>query len=162
MKFLFKNKKQKAPEHAVQSIASEGIQALYRNLQCTWATGMEKLTAKLSYGNWKIVLVLFVLLTSGYNVYLVVDAFTHKNIKSFSVTPIRKPEHLSKTGDARTGTLYVSEAEYMRIRKFRIYMDSLLGSPSGKAVYDRITSNRPGLMDSVRFIEKYYEQFKNK
>lgn len=162
MKFLFKNKREKAPEQVVGSKASEGIQALYRNLQCTWATGMEKLTAKLSYGNWKIVLVLFVLLTSGYNVYLVVNAFTHKNIKSFSVTPIRKPEHLSKTGDTRAGTLYVSEAEYMRIRRFRIYMDSLARGPSGKAVYDSITSNRPGLMDSVRFIEKYYEQFKNK
>ncbi|HQS33990.1 MAG: hypothetical protein ACYCZO_10515 [Daejeonella sp.] len=162
MKFLLKNKNRKAQEPAVESKVAKGMQALYRNLQCTWATYMEKLTAKLSSGNWKIVLVLFVLLTGGYNAYLILNAFTQKEIKSFAVTPIKKPEHLTQTGDAKNGALQVSEAEYLRIRSFRIYMDSLLGSPSSKPVYDSITNNRPGLMDSVRFIENYYEQFKNK
>jgi len=162
MKFLFKSKRRKTPEHAVESKASEGMQALYRNVQCRWATIMEKFTAKLSYGNWKIVLALFVLLTGGYNVYLIVNAFTHKDIKTFSVTPIRKPGHFDKTGDTGTGNLYISEAEYRHIRRFRIYMDSLARAPSGKKVYDSIINNRPGLMDSVRFIEKYYKQFKNK
>jgi hypothetical protein len=35
-------------------------------------------------------------------------------------------------------------------------MDSLARSPSGKNLYDSITSQRPGLMDSVRFIEQLY------
>ncbi|OJW81830.1 MAG: hypothetical protein BGO69_15125 [Bacteroidetes bacterium 46-16] len=162
MKFLSKNKTRKASEDAIESKVADGIQTLYRSLQCTWVTILEKLTAKLSYGNLKIVLALFVLLNGGYNVYLIVNAFTLKNIKAFSVTPISKPGHFDKTGDAGTGNLYMSEAEYMHIRRFRIYMDSLARGPSGKKVYDSIINNRPGLMDSVRFIENYYKQFKNK
>jgi len=41
-------------------------------------------------------------------------------------------------------------------------MDSLARSPSGKILYDSIISQRPGLMDSVRFIENYYQQLKQK
>ena len=40
-------------------------------------------------------------------------------------------------------------------------MDSLARSPSGRKLYDSIVAARPGLMDSVRYIEKEYQNFKN-
>ncbi|MCC4229105.1 hypothetical protein [Zunongwangia profunda] len=33
--------------------------------------------------------------------------------------------------------------------------------PSGRKLYDSIVATRPGLMDSVRYIEKEYQNFKN-
>ncbi|ULT38451.1 hypothetical protein KRR40_25400 [Niabella defluvii] len=56
----------------------------------------------------------------------------------------------------------MSEAEYSRIKRFRVYMDSLARSPAGRTLYDSIIYHRPGLMDSVRFIENYYQQLKQK
>lgn len=123
---------------------------------------MEKRTESFSRGNWTLLLILFVLLTGGYSTYLLVSSFTEKAGKAFTITPIRKPGHLTETGDAKADALPVSETEYRRIHKFRMYMDSLARSPSGKAIYDSITFRRPGLMDSVRYIDNYYQQLKNK
>ncbi len=41
-------------------------------------------------------------------------------------------------------------------------MDSLSADPSGKRIYDSIQQYRPGLMDSIRQIEDYYQQLKDK
>ena len=76
--------------------------------------------------------------------------------------PIKKLKHATETGEPPIEAAEVSEAEYSRIKKFRMYMDSLARSPSGKILYKSITRHRPGLMDSVRFIENYYQQLKQK
>lgn len=120
-----------------------------------------KRTESFSRGNWTLLLILFVLVTGGYSTYLLVSSFTAKTGKAFTITPISKPGHLTETGDVKPETLPVSEMEYRRIHNFRIYMDSLARSPSGKATYDSITYRRPGLMDSVRTIDNYYQQLKN-
>lgn len=161
MKSLFKRKSPDIAESQMQNGVSKGMQVFYNRLRHIWAKWMEKRTAKLSPGNWKMALALFVLLTGGYSIYLAVNGFTSKGTTTFSITPIRKPGHLTETGEAKTTLPQVSQAEYRRIRNFRMYMDSLARSPSGRSVYDSITHNRPGLMDSVRFIENYYQQFKN-
>lgn len=139
----------------------KGIQAGYKYLQGSWANWMTKFTEKFSHRTWIVLLILFVLSASAYSVYLAMSAFT-KASNSFTVTPIKKPKHATKTGEVPIEAAEVSETEYNRIKKLRVYMDSLARSPSGKAVYDSIISHRPGLMDSVRFIENYYKQLKQK
>lgn len=141
---------------------SKGIRAGYQRIQGSWASWMMKRTENFSRRTWFVLLVLFVVFTSTYSIYLGVSAFGGKKNSSISITPIKKPKHITKTGDANIDAAEVSEAEYSRITKFRAYMDSLARSPSGKALYDSITHHRPGLMDSVRFIENYYQQLKQK
>jgi flagellar basal body-associated protein FliL len=144
------------------NVLSKGMQAGYKHLQGGWANWMMKRTKKFSRRTWLVLLILFVLSTSAYSVYLAVSAFTKKEINSLTITPIKKPKYSTETGERPIEAAEVSEAEYNRIKKFRVYMDSLARSPSGKTVYDSITSHRPGLMDSVRFIENYYQKLKQK
>lgn len=88
---------------------------------------------------------LFVMFTSSYSVYLAVNAFTRsKKDNSITITPIKKPKHATETGETKTDAAEVSEAEYSRIKNFRVYMDSLARSPSGKALYDSINNHRRG------------------
>jgi hypothetical protein len=141
---------------------SKGMHAGYKPLQGGWAKWMMKRTEKFSRRTWVVLLVLFVLSTSTYSAYLAVSAFTKKGSNSITITPIKKLKHATETGEVPIEAAEVSETEYSRIKKFRMHMDSLARSPSGKILYDSITSHRPGLMDSVRFIENYYQQLKPK
>jgi hypothetical protein len=160
MKFLFRHKKQ--DEGQQPGRIAEGMQSAYRRVQGGWATWMARRTAGFSRRRWQVLLALFILGFGGYSLYLMVDGFTGKGDSIFSITPIRKPRHATETGNDRDNSPQVSGAEQQRIRRFRLYMDSLARSPAGKAEYDSIIAQRPGLMDSVRFIEKYYGQFKNR
>lgn len=98
-----------------------------------------------------VLLILFVLLTGSYNVYCIVNAITGKGY-SMAITPIQKPKYATGKEESYKAT-EVPEAEYRRIKKFRKYMDSLAQNPSGKILYDSLISRRPGLMDSLRWIE---------
>ena len=135
---------------------SKGMQAGYKHLQGGWAKWMVKRTEKFSRRTWVVLLVLFVLSMSTYSTYLAVSAFTKKDGNSFTITPIKKPKHTTETGETDKEAAEVSEAEYGRIKRFRVYMDSLARSPSGKTLYDSINSHRPGLMDSLQLIEQLY------
>lgn len=141
---------------------SKGIDTAYKQLEGGWANWMMKRTENFSRRTWIVLLVLFVLSFGSYSAYVGVSAFTNKRSNPITITPIKKPAHVTETGDANIEASEVSEVEYSRIKKFRMYMDSLARSPSGKILYDSITSHRPGLMDSVRFIENYYQQLKQK
>jgi multidrug efflux pump subunit AcrB len=158
---LFSKRKESNSEPNPNAI-SKGVQAGYKRLQGGWADWMMRRTEKFSRRTWVVLLVLFVLSVSTYSVYIAVSAFTGKGSNSITITPIKKPKHATETGDASKEAAEVSEAEYSRIKKFSAYMDSLARSPSGQVLYDSITSHRPGLMDSVRFIENYYQQLKQK
>lgn len=124
--------------------------------QC--ATFMQHQTEKLSSKAKKFLLVMFLVLSGGCSLYLIVESLiSHKN-KSFSIVPIKVPEHMDKAGDENTeATVIVSEAEYERIHRFKLYMDSLAKSPSGKRFYDSILFRRPGLMDSIMIMEEMYK-----
>jgi hypothetical protein len=156
------SKRKKSNTETKPNVISKGVQAGYKRLQGGWANWMMKHTEKFSRRTWVVLLILFVLSTSTYSAYLTVRAFTKKAANSITITPIKKPKHVTETGEAPIEAAEVSEAEYSRIKKFRVYMDSLARSPSGKTLYDSITRHRPGLMDSVRFIENYYQQLKQK
>jgi hypothetical protein len=155
-------KRKKRDTQTKQGVIAKGLQAGYNRLQGGWANWMMRRTKNFSRRTWVVLLILFVLSTSTYNIYLTVTAFTNKKANAITITPIKKPKHATETGDTQIESAEVSEAEYNRIKKFRVYMDSLARSSSGKILYDSITGRRPGLMDSVRFIEKYYQQLKQK
>jgi len=136
----------------------KGMQAGYKHLQGGWAKWMMKRTEKFSRRTWIVLLILFVLSTSTYSVYLAVSAITEKDGILITVTPIKKPRYTTEMGETDKEAAEVSEAEYRRIKRFMVYMDSLARSPSGKSLYDSINSHRPGLMDSLQLIEQLYRK----
>ena len=158
---LFVKKKGNDME-AKPNILSKWLQVGYKRIQGGWANWMRLRTEHFSQRTWIVLLILFVLSTSTFCVYVAVNAITIKGNNSITITRIKKPKHTTETGEAHTNVAEMSEAEYNRIKKFRLYMDSLARSPSGKNLYDSITLRRPGLMDSVRFLENYYQQLKQK
>lgn len=128
------------------------------NIQTKWADWMNSRTAKFKRGHWLIALVLFILLAGGYNLYLASEGlFTKGKSILLSVYAIHKPWFLSQDSQGETGNIQsLPPEEYERIHGFKLYMDSLSASPSGKRIYDSILVSRPGLMDSVLFIEKHH------
>ena len=158
MKYSFKNKREDARKTGISKVALN----LYKHLQRRWVKWMAKHTANFSRRTWKIILILFMMFGGGYSGYLTVSGLVEKANKPFSLARIKKPAHLSEPADVRVPIPGLSEIEYARIRIFRMYMDSLARSPSGKVLYDSIAHSRPGLMDSVRLVERYYQQLKQK
>jgi hypothetical protein len=144
------------------NVLFQGMQTGYKHLQSGWASWMMRRTKNFSRRAWIALLILFVVSIGSYSVHLAVHAIAIQGHASFSITPIHKLKHLTETGEARIMVPDISDVEYSRVKRFRTYMDSLARSPSGKIVYDSITRHRPGLMDSVRLIENYYQQVKQK
>lgn len=159
---LFKRRTESKADSTKPNAISKGMKAGYKRLQGGWATWMMRRTENFSRRTWVVALILFVLSGSTYSTYLAVSAFTGKKANAITITPIKKLKHATETGETHIEAAELSEAEYTRIKRFRVYMDSLARSPSGKILYDSIISQRPGLMDSVRFIENYYQQLKEK
>ncbi|MCL6219873.1 hypothetical protein [Zunongwangia pacifica] len=151
--------KEEAPKNGLLIL---GLLALYKWLQKAWAQWISNKTKRISKRAVTIALVVFVNLTSGYCIYLGVHAITGKSKgNAFTVTPIKRPQHLTESGTIASPLPPVSKQDYRRIQNFRWYMDSLARSPTGRKLYDSIIATRPGLMDSVRYIEKKYQNFKN-
>ena len=160
MKRLLKNRKEPLPQQP--SIVSKGFQVIYSRTQDKWAGWMSRCTAHFSRKTWLLLLLLFVLCMGLSSTYLAIHSLIAKTSHPMQVTPIMRPKHITETGEATSGSSQIPDAEYNRIKRFRRYMDSLARSPGGQWMYDSITLHRPGLMDSVRFIENYYQQLKQK
>lgn len=78
--------------------------------------------------------------------------------KSLSITTLQLPGYPRKTPDYRIRNYAaVTAAEYLKIKRFIHYMDSLSQNQQGKKVADSILASRPGLKDSVALIEKLYQ-----
>ncbi len=158
MKGLLKNRKEQLSQHP--GIVSKGFRAIYGHTQDKWAGWMSRRTAHFSRKTWLLLLLLFVLCMGTSSTYLAIHSLIAKASQPLQVTPIIRPKHITETGEVTTSSSQIPDAEYNHIKRFRLYMDSLARSPGGKWMYDSITLHRPGLMDSVRFIENYYQQLK--
>jgi hypothetical protein len=132
----------------------------YLFLQDKWAKKMSALTAGLSKGRLVLLLVLFVVFSGTACLYNFSRGFfnTVSLSRSIELMPIgfsknrillpRKPE--------QTATV-LSKKEDENINSFSMYLDSLRKSPEGKRVYDSINYSRPGLLDSLYYVENYYQ-----
>lgn len=158
---LFSKRKESDVETKSNALI-KGMQVGYLWIQERWANWMIRRTKNFSRRTWVTLLILFVLSMSTYSIYVVANAITRGSRNAISITSIKKPDHVTETGEAHIEAAEISEAAHIRIKKFRLYMDSLARSPSGKIRYDSITGRRPGLMDSVRFLENYFQQLKQK
>jgi len=75
-----------------------------------------------------------------------------------NVEAIRKPNHVLPKDAALSAEIGLSDGELQNIRAFRRHLDSLQQTIAGKRKYDSIARHRPGLLDSLQFIEKVYQR----
>lgn len=166
MAFFFGNKKKLNPaaSNDTQDKIAKSIVKRCLQWQRRWADWMQDKTERLSGKGKVIVLLLFSLAVGGYSIYLIAASIFGEQNHALSVTSIKKPQYLSRSGEERlTAASGINKEDYLKVHRFKEYMDSLARSPTGRLIYDSILISRPGLMDSVRFIEKSYQsQLKNK
>ena len=160
MAFLFRkrNKTEAArPDEINDRILRQMVNACLR-MQTGWSLWMGRRTQHLSRKTLRLLLLAFIASAGGYSMYLIGQSFSGDLANAISITPIKKPGHILQTGEATTlPDMIVSKTDYQGIIRFRGYMDSLTRSPAGKATYDSIILSRPGLLDSIRFIEEIYQ-----
>jgi len=159
MLFLFKNntKKDRVKQDYIKGKLWQRFDETNRRLQFKCAQWLECKTAHLSRKSWIVILFLFTIVASGYNIYLIVEHFSQNTATIIAITPIAKPANFEQISYA-TDKLKVpiNKVEYEKMVRFRRYMDSLGRSPTGKKMQDSITRYRPGLLDSLVIVENYY------
>ncbi len=126
-------------------------------VQTKWAKWMGRRTENLSRRKMILLLLLFTSLTAGHSIFLIGKSVSGNQANSVSVTDVKIPKHVTKLGGARPQQdITVNNDVFQRIIHFREYMDSLARNADGKAMYDSIVANRPGLLDSINLVEKIY------
>ena len=122
---------------------------------------MEKKTAHLSRESWILILICFIVLTSGYSIHLMIGSFSDIAINVEPITTIVKSTNGRQAAQKDKLNVPISKAEFEKIVRFRKYMERLGHSATGKKVQDSIMRYHPGLLDSLTIVEKYYHsQFK--
>jgi hypothetical protein len=102
-------------------------------LQYKCVQWLECKTAHWSRKRWILILVLFTLLTSGYNIYVIVGGFMQSTNDSVNIGSISKPATGVAIDAGKDNVkVTVSEAEYEKSVRLHCYTDSLGRSPTGK------------------------------
>lgn len=98
----------------------------------------------------------FCVLFAGYSIFLLLRPFLFatKNT-TVKIDPIRFPKELKQ--QHATQDVFIPAEQYKRIHAFKLSLDSLAGSKTGRARYDSIIAMRPKLMDSLQQIEDFYQ-----
>jgi hypothetical protein len=160
MFLLFRNKgrKEQQSSNGFADKVAAGIVTKCIRVQSKWAHYMQRRTEGLSQKAKKWCLTLFCLFSVGCSLYLIIESFTGTSKQNLGVASINVPTHSAQTGDEATRSfLLITKKEVEKIERFRHYLDSLRRSASGVKIRDSLLSVRPGLMDSIRVIEKLYE-----
>lgn len=159
MKRLFKGKQNKpAVFSGILGRAGAAIDRHQRKV----AQYLNCKTAKLNPKQQAAGLLLFCLLFGGSSAFTIWHSLDSPAapIKIQSLSAPRPAVVLDKSVSQR---LELSEGELESIRLFRRYLDSLQLTKSGQMVYDSIARMRPGLMDSLAFVEQaYHKQLKTR
>ncbi|WP_157558145.1 hypothetical protein [Niabella aurantiaca] len=117
-------------------------------------------TATLSRRQAVTGLIIFCLMFGGSSAFTIWHSLSSPGsaikIQSMSVSR----HSMTPVNDARM-RVELTSSEMESIRLFRRYLDSLQLTRSGRMIYDSIVRVRPGLFDSLAFIEQaYHEQLK--
>jgi hypothetical protein len=154
---LFKTRKKAgtAPNQVQDQIARNIVETCLR-IQTRWAVWMQRKINPLPVKIKFILLLLFIVLAGGYSLYCLTEGLSTKGEPTFSISPFKQPRYGEPQKKAIPEAAFISREEYQRIHGFRLYIDSLARSPSGKRLFDSIITAHPGLLDSILFIEHIY------
>lgn len=156
---LFKRRKNKTS--ALPGILERMAGAVDRN-QRKAATYLNDKVSVFSARQLKIGLILFFLVFGSSAVYIIWRS-VYQPVKTIVVKPIEQPGHAILPKENLPEEAMLGNAEVQCIMNFQRYLDSLQQSPTGRIIYDSIARQRPGLLDSLAFIQQFFhEQLKIK
>lgn len=155
---LFKANRTGATHNQIHEKMAHSIVKKIVHQQIRYADWMQQITATLSITSKKILIILFSVIAGGYSLYTIIESFGDTATKKIVITKIKSPSRITQTGeDYDVHQKIISEREFKKIQAFKLYMDSLRNSKSGKIFADSILLNRPELMDSIREFEQLYQ-----
>lgn len=146
-----------AQDDTLTDRAAKGITKVILKMQKSFAAFMGKQAGRISASSLKFLLVIFFVTGTGLSVYCVVEAFTEKKI-AIKVGRIQVPKYYEGNDETVQPGVSISKQQYGEMLGFQSYMDSLKQTNLG--TYDSIVACRPGLLDSVKVLERIYEQQK--
>jgi hypothetical protein len=124
--------------------------------QDKWAKKMSALVWGLSRKKMIFLLIGFVIFTGSISICIAWSGFLRDTSQKINILPVAIPANVNKK--VKTAKTFSGQfQENKRIICFRSYLDSLASSSSGRKTYDSIQICRPGLLDSLVFIENYYK-----
>ena len=153
MKLWLKNKK---VEKELPSFLKAGLSRFNSRLIAI-AKFLQQKTNDYSIRKKKVLLLLFVLVFVTESSVVTMQSITRKNklpievnrVKTITIEPGEK------------NTPQITKAEFLKIQKFKNYIDSLNTTAQGRKIKDSLLQNSPHLMDSVNFlINLFLEQSK--
>lgn len=103
----------------------------------------------------KALLIVFCIVSAIGSACIIIHALQKKHT-DYAVNAIVVPSHVGQSDPMLEDTATMRAV--MRIEHFKYWLDSL--HQRGSPLYDSITKARPGLIDSIRFIEQYYSSKK--
>ena len=122
-----------------------------------YADHLQKKTERLSVRGKRIGLFGFCLLSGATSVCVIIKSFTERK-NMFLVHPITVPVNIDKSNhDLLSEQTIICEKEFHRIELFKLYLDSLQKSETGKYLYNSIIKARPHLIDSILLLEDMYQ-----
>jgi len=151
MKWLFNKRR----SNAVMATAWQNLSLAVNRRAHKWADYLNGKAAKWDARKLKTVLVLLGVLWMAGSVFVAWQAIQSKQ-KAYAVNSITVPRHVEQHGIAINDTAVMQAVS--RIEHFKHWLDSLHQRAS--PVYDSIVQVRPGLVDSILFIEQYYSSKK--
>ncbi|MEO9020974.1 MAG: hypothetical protein ABI237_14775 [Ginsengibacter sp.] len=159
MRIFRKHNKEEIQVQPGKDRLAGSIAAWILKVQNGFAKFMNKRTERISVYGMKMMLIIFFLTGSGLSIYLIArTAFKKGPTKMIQVGRISSPLYYHKNDNSGIDrSLIITKQEYEEIQTFHRYMDSLHQSTGGKAIYDSILFDRPGLMDSIMIIEGLYQ-----
>nr|WP_199077425.1 hypothetical protein [Pedobacter sp. ASV19] len=149
---MFGRRKDRPAKAWEEKVSVKIFRVLYR-LQCRWAAWMDARVNRLS-GKAKMALLLaFSLLMISISVLVALTAVTGKRKISID-TKLHLPHLEDHQQQPGTG---LPVAVMGRIKRYKAYLDSLGTTATGQKTRDSLLRARPGLLDSIRSLEKVYE-----
>jgi hypothetical protein len=145
-------KNEKEHIHPLKDKLAKGIATFLLSIQSRFAIVMGSRINSLSIKAKRFCLVAFCLGFGGFSLYAFIEAYkgNQKTIKPFQVSV---PKYYNRTG-AEVPKQTVTKGNIKRINQFKKYIDSLITSEDGQAIYDSILRARPKLMDTILQVEK--------
>jgi hypothetical protein len=151
--------KRKQPAATPMDTVWEKLNTRIKYRQSKWAGYLQQKSSGFTPRKWKILLGGFCLVFASSSTYVIVHALQGKS--GFTKpAEISIPKHVDETGSLEKERKELETGpEYRAIERFLQHMDSLKATLAGRRQYDSFMHARPGLMDSIRFIEKIHKPF---
>ena len=126
----------------------------YGQMRDRWARKMSALTTGLCKRDMILILAGFVFFGSSMNLLIVYDSFKNHTPESIRIPSISKVLTGPQEKNSVLQPFAISSEKYKAMMDFKMYLQ---GEDScAKALYDSLKAWRPGLLDSLVYIENYY------